>query len=346
MLVLAVPSEKRYVLKNPAIVPEGCTLVKEHKKVTSIKCPESIGSARSLSEDLQAFAVDSAANSQVNADDVQKMHFDGKGTTIAVIDSGVQCSHPELAGSCESGWDFVNNDSDASDDNGHGTHVAGIITANGLSPHAKGAAPKATVKAYKVLRADGGGFFSDIIEAIYAAADSPEVDVLSMSLGTLPPYLWKNSDCDNASPEMTAAVNYALLKGKVVVAAAGNSGSAGVSLPGCISNVLTVGAVDSKDRIASFSGRGFAMKEHGVTAPGVAIYSTWIGGGYATESGTSMATPLVSALVALVKQKNSSTTPQLVRNLFFSKSKDLGKRSADIDYGNGRVDAVACVKGI
>ncbi len=342
-IAFASPQHKKFVLENPAGVPEGCVVHRQSKHITVVSCPDGTGEALGLAEDLEAYTMDSIANTQVNAVQVHALGFDGTGRTVAVLDTGAQCDHPELAGSCVSGWDLVNNDSDASDDNGHGTHVAGIITANGVVSRARGVAPGTVVKAYKVLDSAGSGSFSNIIDAVYKAADSPEVDAISMSLGTSAPYLYRKGNCDGVLPALDTAIGYALSKGKVVVAAAGNSGKNGVSLPGCISTVVAVGAVDFSDRVASFSSRGFAMRDHGVAAPGVGIYSTWIGSSYATLSGTSMATPMVSALVALSRQKNSSTTPALVKSLTFSTAKDLGPLGADNDYGKGRIDALACV---
>ena len=126
-----------------------------------------------------------------------------------------------------------------------------------------------------------------------------------------------------------------------MVIAAGNSGNAGVSFPGCVSTALTVGAVDSKDSIASFSGRGSAVD---VTAPGVSLYSTWLGTGYATLSGTSMATPVVSGTVALVKSAHPDWTPAQVINAIKTTAKDLGAVGFDNNYGNGRARANLAVQ--
>ncbi len=139
---------------------------------------------------------------------------------------------------------------------------------------------------------------------------------------------------------MTNAIIYARSHGVSVVVAAGNSGKAGVSLPGCISHSTTVGAVNSLDKVASFSGKGNALD---LTAPGVSLYSTWLGTGYATLSGTSMATPVVSGTVALIKSAHPDYTPDQINQALTSTAKDLGKAGYNTSYGWGRIDAAKAV---
>jgi serine protease len=204
---------------------------------------------------------------------------------------------------------------------------------------ATGVAPEAGVWAGKVLNAQGSGYFSDVIEAIYFVADNVPADAISMSLGTSSPYTYKGT-CDNVLPSLTAAINYARSKGKSVVAAAVNSGGAGISIPGCISTVISVGAVDDANKVTKWSGKGSALD---LVAPGVTILSTTVGGGYASWSGTSMATPHVSAVIALMKQKNSALTPDEVTNKLTSTATDLGKAGYDTSYGFGLVNALTAV---
>jgi hypothetical protein len=141
-------------------------------------------------------------------------------------------------------------------------------------------------------------------------------------------------------PYVDAAINNALSKGISVVAAAGNSGGSGISLPGCISGVDTIGAVDINDVRASFSGKGRSLD---VMALGVGDYSTKMGGGYGTGSGTSFSTPIVAAVVALMKQKDSTLTPTQITNTLRSTAVDLGPSGFDTDYGYGRVNAYAAL---
>ena len=125
-----------------------------------------------------------------------------------------------------------------------------------------------------------------------------------------------------------------------MVIAAGNDGNSGVSIPGCISYSTTIGAVDSRDKVASFSGRGNAVD---ISAPGVNIYSSWLGSSYFTASGTSMATPMVTGTVALIKAAHPAYTVSQVQDALFKTAKDLGKSGKDTSYGWGRVDASGAV---
>lgn len=344
---------------------EGCLIVKEVRKakLTALRCPAESASASKLPEDIRFFALDTKANTQIKADLVQNAGNNGGGRRIVILDSGIDYNHPELSSSYLGGKDFVNNDSDPKDDNGHGTHVAGIITADGISAAAKGVAPDAGIIAGKVLDESGAGFFSDIIEGIYWAVDGDDgiagdvcnidnstglttctnddfkADAISMSLGTGAPYLYKGF-CDSVYPALTNGIKYAKDQGTLTVVAAGNSGNAGVSLPGCISYSTTVGAVNFKDKIASFSGRGKGVD---ISAPGVGIFSTWLNGGYATASGTSMATPMISGAVALVKAQHPAWTTTIVEDALFKTVKDLGSSGKDNLFGWGRVDAYAAV---
>jgi subtilisin family serine protease len=280
---------------------------------------------------------------------VQASGNTGSGRKVVVLDTGYNYNHPELSSSYLGGKDFVNDDDDPADDNGHGSHVAGLITADGVDPKAKGVAPAAEIIAGKVLAANGGGYFSDVVAAIYWAVDGPDgiagteddfnADAISMSLGTSQPYTYKGF-CDSVLPDLTNAIKYARDRGVIVVVAAGNSGSSGVSIPGCISYSTTVGAVDSKDKVTTWSGKGSALD---ITAPGVSLYSCWLGSDYKTASGTSMATPVVSGTVALIKSAHPEYSVSQIEDALFKTAKDLGKAGKDTSYGWGRVDAYGAV---
>lgn len=278
----------------------------------------------------------------------------GRGVRVAIIDTGIDYTHPDLGGGfgpgykVAGGYDFVNNDFDPRDDNGHGTHVAGIVAANG---RLKGVAPDARLVAYKVLGADGGGKSSDIIAAIERAANpdgnpatDDAVDVINLSLGG-------PGDADGPDSQ---AVDAAVALGVVVVAAAGNSGPAyqTVGAPGVARQALTVGASDKHDELAAFSSRGplpgsWAIKPD-VLAPGVAITSTVpvtgpLGhpGGYENLSGTSMATPHVAGSAALLEQLHPDWAPGQIKTALMNTALDLGLGVYDQGAGRIQVDRAA-----
>ncbi|HAQ06468.1 MAG TPA: peptidase S8 [Bacillus bacterium] len=252
----------------------------------------------------------------------------GNGIKVAVLDTGVNVSHADLAGSDEQCKDFTNRRSplvngSCTDKNGHGTHVAGTVLAHGgTGLGIYGVAPEADLWAYKVLNDQGSGYSDDIAGAIQHAADEAvrtgSKVVISMSLGS-----------SSKSTLIADAVDYAYGKGVLVVAAAGNSGpgSDTIGYPGALVNAVAVAALEDVQengtyRVADFSSRGnpatdgdFVIQERDVelSAPGRAIESTWFDGSYNTISGTSMATPHVSGLAAKIWAANPSMSHTQLR---------------------------------
>ncbi|MBM7554166.1 S8 family peptidase [Thalassobacillus pellis] len=211
---------------------------------------------------------------------------------IAVIDSGVDYTHPDLDGKTIRGYDFVDDDYYPMDENGHGTHVAGTAAAEtNNSAGVAGMAPNTRVLAVRALNASGSGSLADIADAIVYAANQ-DAEVINLSLGC---------NCDTATLEN--AVNYAWNQGSVVIAAAGNDGVSTTFEPASYSNVIAVAAVDRYDQLASFSNYGTWVD---VAAPGVDIASTVPDGGYAYMSGTSMASPHVAGLAGLLAAQGKS----------------------------------------
>lgn len=211
--------------------------------------------------------------------------------TIAIIDSGVDLNHPDLAAKIVAGYDFVNNDPVADDDHGHGTHVAG--TAAAITNNSTGIAAvdwNAKIMPIKALNAQGSGYTSDIIESIYFAADHG-AHVINMSFGG-----------GAASSSFQSAVNYAWNKGLVLVAAAGNSGVSTKQYPAAYNYVFSVAATDQNDLKTSWSNYGASWVD--IAAPGISIFSTTIDG-YTYMSGTSMASPIVAGAVSLAWSKNT-----------------------------------------
>ena len=251
---------------------------------------------------------------------------------VAVIDTGVDYMHPDLNGKVILGYDFVNDDPDPMDDNGHGTHVAGIIgavTNNGVG--VAGIGYNTRVMAVKVLSATGGGFYSTVARGITYAVDNG-ARVINLSLrGTVD------------SSILQDAVNYAWSKGVLVVAAAGNDGSNAPVYPAVYPHVLAVAATDWNDNYWSLSNYGDFVD---VSAPGVGIYSTdWSGGAgpYASRSGTSMAAPHVAGVAALALAVNSDLTNAELEALLMDSVDDLGDAGWDPYYGTGRVNAYKAV---
>ena len=256
----------------------------------------------------------------------------GTGVTVAVVDTGVEAGHPDLAGVVLPGADFVTGTGDGgADGNGHGTHVAGIVgaVANNRIGVA-GLAPGVKVLPVRVLDNGGWGWNSDIARGIVYAADHGAA-VINLSIG--------GSSSDGASAD---AVRYALARNVVVVAAAGNERAKGnpTSYPAAYPGVIAVAATDSADRIASFSS---AASYVAVAAPGVGILSTVRGGSYTTMSGTSMATPFVAATVALLRAADPALTPARAAQVLQATADDLGPVGRDRDTGYGLIDPAAAL---
>lgn len=243
----------------------------------------------------------------------------GEGVVVAVIDSGIDYTHPALGGGLgpgfkvAGGYDFVNRDDDPRDDNGHGTHVAGIIAAD--SAEMTGLAPGVTLLAYKVLDAYGWGEQSDVVAALERAVDpngdgdpADHVDVVNLSLGG-------TGTPDDAQ---SLAVDAATAAGVIVCVAAGNEGdSFAILSPGTARTAITAGAASEDGRVAWFSSRGPSVKlvnvKPDVLAPGVNVRSTFPGRGFQTMDGTSMATPHVAAACALLHALHAEWTPRQVK---------------------------------
>jgi thermitase len=219
---------------------------------------------------------------------------EGSGAKIAIVDTGVQSNHPDLAGKVVGGWDFVDNDSTPQDGNGHGTHCAGIAAAvTNNSTGIAGTAPKASILAVRVLNNSGSGTWTAVANGITYAADQG-ADVISLSLG---------GTVGNSG--LQQAVDYAWSKGSVVVAAAGNAGTTAPNYPAYYSNAIAVASTDQNDNKSSFSTYGSWVD---VAAPGSSIYSTYPTSTYSSLSGTSMATPHVAGVAGLLAAQGRSAS--------------------------------------
>jgi subtilisin family serine protease len=253
----------------------------------------------------------------------------GDPVKVGVIDTGIDLKHPDLQANIKGGYNAINPLKSANDDNGHGTHVAGIIAALNNSIGVVGVGPNIDLYAIKVLNASGSGYLSDVIEGLDWAVTNG-MKVVNMSLGT-------SQDVQSFHDAITNAYN----AGVVIVAAAGNSGGA-VVYPAAYPEVIAVSATDQNNQIASFSSRG---PEVDLAAPGVSIYSTYKGQSYATLSGTSMAAPHVTGAAALIidtkkcdLNSDNICTPAEVQQRLEQTAKDLGDPGKDNLYGAGLVN--------
>ncbi|HEV7605576.1 MAG TPA: S8 family serine peptidase [Candidatus Limnocylindrales bacterium] len=216
------------------------------------------------------------------------------GPIIAVIDTGVDATHPDLGGRVLAGYDFINHDGDASDDNGHGTHVAGIIAATGNNAiGGAGVCWGCRILPVKALDAGGGGSYSTLAAAITWATDHG-ARIISMSLSG-----------DSSSRTLGDAVVYAQGRGIVVVAAAGNAGSTIRRYPAAFPDVVAVAASTESGTLIGFSNRGADWVD---VAAGACSVSTARGGGYVNMCGTSMATPFVAGSLGLLLAADPGAT--------------------------------------
>jgi len=260
----------------------------------------------------------------------------GTGVKVAIIDTGIDKYHEDLT--VAGGKSFVDYTDDFNDDDGHGTHVAGIVAAldNGIG--VVGVAPAANLYALKALDSNGSGYVSDVVYAIQWATDpngngyaEDRLDIINMSLGA-----------DRGNIFLKWACNLAYRDGLLLIAAAGNGGS--VIYPAAYARVIAVSATDSNDTLASFSSTGSEVE---LAAPGVNINSTLPGNSYSGDdekwSGTSMASPHVAGTAALVWAANPSWSNTEVRSHLQGTAEDISL--VDTEQGYGLVDAENAVFG-
>ena len=267
----------------------------------------------------------------------------GAGAVIAVVDSGAQLNHPDLAGRLVAGHDFVQNDGTPQDGNGHGTHVTGIAVAdagNGIGVDS--VAPGAKVMPVRVLDDSGAGDTATVARGIdYARTHG--ADVINLSLGSEIPIVGAMG-----GDEIDAAIHRALAAGIVVVAAAGNNGVPVCEQPGAGDGLLCVGAVDRRQQRSFFSSFGSGL---GVVAPGGSglgggedVLSTFPPSTYDVLAGTSQAAPHVSGVAALLVSLGVRGQAAVKRIL--DTATDLGTPGDDPQFGHGEVDARAAVAGL
>lgn len=263
--------------------------------------------------------------------------FDGDPNfVLAIVDSGVDVTHPDLATKIVPGFDVVDNDDTPVDDVGHGTHCAGIasaITNNGLG--IAGFAPKAKIMPVRVLDSRGSGTSASVAQGLIWAVDHG-AKVINTSLGF-----------DSPAKVLEDAVNYALSKNVLLVSTMGNRYGRIPRYPASFKGVLAVGATDANDKKADYSNWGDWIS---VSAPGSDIISTlplagsMMGKEFGFASGTSMAAPAVTGLVALVRAKYPALTVPQVKQLIEKSADDLGEPGFDEKYGHGRINVEKSLK--
>jgi subtilisin family serine protease len=276
-----------------------------------------------------------SADADIDAPEAWATGADGTGVTVAVVDTGVDAAHADLAGRTAGGYDFVQDDAIPQDENGHGTHVAGIVAATqGNDEGITGVAPHATVMPVRVLDAAGEGYDSQIADGFDYAADHG-AQIVNASLGGT-----------GTSSIIRAAISSH--PDTLFVVAAGNDGADDDATPtdpcdAPYANVICVGATDANDAPACFSNRGRVNVD--LFAPGVDIVSTWKDGEYVVADGTSMASPQVAGVAALAFAHANGTVSGAALATLLRASVDPISGLGALSATGGRINALRAVGG-
>jgi thermitase len=249
---------------------------------------------------------------------------------VAVVDTGIDLDHPEFQGKLTEGYNVIEDNNHPLDDNGHGTHVAGVIAARtNNNDGIAGMSWNSKLMPVKAIGADGSGTAFDIAQGIRWATDHG-ADVINLSVGNY-----------TSSAALREACRYAYEKNVVLVAATGNDGTDQPGYPAAYNEVFGVSAVDHNRNRADFSNYGDYVD---VVAPGVDIPSTYIYSDYAALSGTSMACPHAAALASLIRSVNPRLSNEQVMKVMRATAIDLGKPGKDKLYGHGMINVHAALK--
>jgi serine protease AprX len=317
--------------------------------VAQIRALSRVPNVFRIEENFEVTATMDEATAEYGTDlAISAFGVDGSGVDVCVLDTGADFEHEQLDTRFGGWFDAINGQPTPYDDHGHGTHVASMLLGDGAgsskAAQYRGVAPGATLWAGKVLSAAGSGSEAQIIAGIdWCIANG--VDVISMSLGT--------STGSDGQDALSQAVNGAVGAGIVSVIAAGNSGDGpeSVGSPGAAADAITVGAsskISAGPYLAPFSSRGPTLDgrlKPDIAAPGVAITAADAntGTGYATYSGTSMATPFAAGTVALALQRNNGLTPAQVKANLAATAVDLGSVGPDNNWGAGLLDGYSFI---
>jgi thermitase len=282
-----------------------------------------------LTPNDQAYTTRQYYHRNMNSEQAWAVTTGSSDVTIAIVDTGVDGTHPEFSGRMVGGYDFIRNislsGSENSDFHGHGTHVAGIAAATGNNNIGiAGMDWQAKVMPVRVLDSSGAGSMTNIVLGIQFAITN-EAKVINLSLG--------GAGYSQALKDVIVSAREA---GVIVVSAMGNDYIKSLIYPAGFPEVIAVGSTDPKDRISDFSTRGEWIS---VTAPGSEIYSTFTGGTFRTINGTSMSTAQVTGLASLILSINPAITPSQVRTQLEDTADDSGIAGFDPVYGFGRINA-------
>ncbi|MDI3390072.1 S8 family serine peptidase [Streptomyces sp. B-S-A8] len=285
------------------------------------------------------------SNAQIGSPEAWEAGLTGKGVKVAVLDTGVDADHPDLAGRIATSKSFIEGQ-EVADKDGHGTHVTSTVGGSGAGSDGKekGVAPGAELAVGKVLSDEGSGTESQIIAGMEWAAKDVDAKIVSMSLGSRAP-------SDGTDPMAQAVNTLTEETGALFVIAAGNSGAPGsIGSPGAADAALTVGAVDAQDQAAPFTSKGPRYGDQALkpdlSAPGVEILAARSGlapgsGLYTSMSGTSMATPHVAGAAALLAEKHPDWSGPQLKDALMSSAKTL--TDSPYDLGAGRVSVSGAI---
>lgn len=301
-----------------------------------------------LDEPVRAFLSESVP--QIHANAVWRAGYFGTGVRVAIVDTGIDATHPDLRGRIIAQKDFTGEGD--GDGVGHGTHVASIVGGGGLAGEGRfaGVAPECAFYVYKVLDANGSGLMSDVMAGVDAAV-ADKCQVINLSLG--------GDGSSDGSDALSLHCDAAVDRGAVVCVAAGNEGPSArtIGSPGAAKKVITVGAVSKSDGLEYFSSRGptaDGRTKPDIVLPGGGIVAARAAGTrmgeivdeyYVRASGTSMATPHASGIAALLLQAKPDLTPYQIKTIMRLHSKLLPNYGPN-EVGDGRADALAAYQAI
>ncbi|MDK2937729.1 MAG: thermitase [Eubacteriaceae bacterium] len=329
-------------LKDQAATDEAIAEISQNPNVLSVE-KNGVIEASSLPSDPYILDGSAWQFEKIGADAIWEDVNNSQEMVVAVIDTGLNTSHPDLAGRITTGYDYMENTSAVTDLSGHGTMVSGCVAAavnNDIGVSGSAVSANVKIAPYRTggqYVGDKNLYISYIAAAIMAAADRSDVSVINMSFGTYSAY-----------DSIANSVAYAVSKGKVLVASAGNEGSTSNGgkyvYPASYDGVISVAATDSSDGHPSFSQYNDKVD---ISAPGSSVYTTTRNGSYGTASGTSFAAPIVAGAAALLMSIDDSLTASDVEILLKDTALDLGSPGKDNYFGYGRIQldqAVAVVK--